>query len=71
MHAHSHAQPRPFDSELAEQASAELTPVAAIVGGVAAQEIVKAVSAKGAVLLNCFYYDGTTGTGDIETLLQE
>lgn len=47
----------------------ELSPVAAIVGGVAAQEIVKAVSGKGAVVCNCLYFDGASGSGEIETFL--
>ncbi|XP_004346370.2 aos protein [Capsaspora owczarzaki ATCC 30864] len=41
----------------------EMSPVSAIVGGVYAQEVLKAVSGKDAPLNNVFLFDGTDGAG--------
>ncbi|KAL1931575.1 hypothetical protein VTP01DRAFT_9718 [Rhizomucor pusillus] len=41
----------------------EMAPVAAIVGGVLAQEIIKVLSAKELPIQNWFYYNGLDGTG--------
>ncbi|KAF8940471.1 hypothetical protein EDD21DRAFT_333904 [Dissophora ornata] len=44
-------------------ASAEISPVCAIVGGFLAQDILKTLSGKDAPLLNYFVYNGIEGTG--------
>ena len=46
----------------------ELSPVCAVVGGVLAQEVIKALSAKDRPYTNSFLYDGQRGTGIIELL---
>ena len=46
----------------------ELSPVCAIVGGVLAQEIIKALSAKDRPHTNSFLYNGQQNTGIIELL---
>ncbi|KAF9998393.1 SUMO-activating enzyme subunit 1 [Entomortierella chlamydospora] len=48
---------------LVETASAEISPVCAIVGGFLAQDILKALSGKDSPLLNYFLYNGIEGTG--------
>lgn len=45
---------------------ADLNPVAAIVGGILGQEVIKVLSAKSKPLLNFFLFDGATGPGVIE-----
>lgn len=47
----------------------ELSPVAAIVGGVIAQEIIKLLSGNDEPLSNCFVFDGATSRGTIEKLI--
>jgi ubiquitin-like 1-activating enzyme E1 A len=42
--------------------------VCAIVGGVAAQEIIKIISANDAPLNNFFFYDSTEGSGVVERI---
>jgi ubiquitin-like 1-activating enzyme E1 A len=46
----------------------EFPPVCAIVGGILAQEVIKAVSGKGDPLKNFFYYDGEDGKGVMEDI---
>ncbi len=46
----------------------ELSPVCAVVGGVLAQEVIKAISAKDRPYTNTFLYDGRQSTGVIELL---
>ena len=46
----------------------ELSPVCAVVGGVLAQEVIKALSAKDRPYTNSFLYDGQQGSGIIELL---
>ncbi|KAG0319390.1 SUMO-activating enzyme subunit 1 [Dissophora globulifera] len=48
---------------LVGSASAEISPVCAIVGGFLAQDILKTLSGKDAPLLNYFMYNGIEGTG--------
>ncbi|KAF9360509.1 SUMO-activating enzyme subunit 1 [Mortierella sp. AD094] len=48
---------------LVETASAEISPVCAIVGGFLAQDILKTLSGKDSPLLNYFLYSGIEGTG--------
>ncbi|KAF9198254.1 SUMO-activating enzyme subunit 1 [Haplosporangium sp. Z 27] len=48
---------------LAETASAEISPVCAIVGGFLAQDILKTLSGKDSPLVNYFLYNGIEGTG--------
>ncbi|KAF9938921.1 SUMO-activating enzyme subunit 1 [Modicella reniformis] len=48
---------------LVASASAEISPVCAIVGGFLAQDILKTLSGKDAPLLNYFLYNGIEGTG--------
>ncbi|KAF9106364.1 SUMO-activating enzyme subunit 1 [Mortierella sp. AM989] len=50
---------------LVESASAEISPVCAIVGGFLAQDILKALSGKDAPILNYFLYNGIEGTGRV------
>jgi len=51
---------------VAEGALAEISPVAAIVGGFFAQEVLKTVSGKELPINNFFFYDGFQGTGNVE-----
>ncbi|KAG7546270.1 THIF-type NAD/FAD binding fold [Arabidopsis suecica] len=46
----------------------EFPPACAIVGGILAQEVIKAVSGKGDPLKNFFYYDGEDGKGVMEDI---
>lgn len=46
----------------------ELSPVCAVVGGVLAQEVIKAISAKDRPYSNSFLYNGQQNTGIIELL---
>ena len=46
----------------------ELSPVCAVVGGVLAQEVIKALSAKDRPYTNTFFYNGQQSTGIIELL---
>jgi hypothetical protein len=63
-------RPVNFHSVLCRNATAELNPVCAIVGGIAAQEIIKAISRDHAPLQNYFVYDGvTTYRGFVETIV--
>ncbi len=56
---------------LCTMATAELNPVCAIVGGIAAQEIIKAISRDSEPVYNYFVYDGVTsfrGHSEVITL---
>ncbi|KAF9173730.1 SUMO-activating enzyme subunit 1 [Mortierella sp. AD010] len=53
-----------------ETASAEISPVCAIVGGFLAQDILKALSGKDSPLLNYFLYNGIEGTGLVHHTLR-
>ena len=44
-------------------AGVELSPVCAVVGGIVAQELVKAVSKKGRTMENAFFFDSEEGRG--------
>ena len=46
----------------------ELSPVCAVVGGVLAQEVIKAVSQKDKPLNNFFLFDGYSSEGVVETI---
>ena len=46
----------------------ELSPVCAVVGGVLAQEVIKAVSQKDKPLNNFFLFDGYNSEGVVETI---
>ncbi len=48
--------------------AAELPPVNAVVGGVAANEVLKAISHKGEPVNNFFFYSLSNGVGQIETI---
>ncbi|KAG0203268.1 SUMO-activating enzyme subunit 1 [Mortierella sp. GBA30] len=53
---------------LAATASAEISPVCAILGGFLAQDILKTLSGKDAPLLNYFMYNGFEGTGLVHNI---
>ncbi|GAA0163443.1 ubiquitin-protein ligase [Lithospermum erythrorhizon] len=46
----------------------EFPPVCSILGGVLAQEVIKAVSGKGTPLKNCFFFDAKNGKGIVEDI---
>lgn len=46
----------------------ELSPVCAVVGGVLAQEVIKAISGNDHPYLNTFLYNGQQNTGIVELL---
>jgi ubiquitin-like 1-activating enzyme E1 A len=48
-----------------KQATTELNAVCAVVGGILGQEIIKALSQKGAPANNVFLFDGTTSEGKV------
>lgn len=50
--------------------TAELPPVSAVLGGVLANEILKAVSHKGEPINNCFFFSLADNVGLVETLGQ-
>ncbi len=56
------------NSALAATATAELSPVCAVMGGILGQEILKAVSRKGEPALNCFLWDGGSHEGRVVRL---
>ena len=51
--------------------SEEMPPVNAVVGGVLANEVLKAVSSSGAPLKNVFFFDAHDGSGVVEDLAQD
>ena len=50
---------------LATTAAHELSPVCAVVGGMLAQDILKALAARESPIVNFFVFDGTTGAGTV------
>ena len=48
---------RPTLQQVGRHAEAELAPVCAVVGGVVASEVIKAISGKGAPINNAFFFD--------------
>lgn len=50
---------------MATTAFAEFSPVCAVVGGLLAQDILKALGAREAPLANFFTFDGNTGGGTV------
>ena len=46
-------------------ATHEFAPVCAVVGGMLAQDILKALGVREAPLANFFTFDGSTGTGSV------
>jgi len=55
-------------AQLARGARAELAPVAAVVGGELAQEVLKVVTGKELPFNNHFFFDGITCAGQVEAL---
>ena len=53
-------------SDFSRNVFGEIAPVAAVTGGVLAQEVVKAVSRKDVPLINLFVYNPVDGTGYVE-----
>lgn len=49
----------------ATTAAHELSPVCAVVGGVLAQDILKALAARESPIVNFFVFDGQTGGGTV------
>ncbi len=54
---------------LVTAAGVQLSPVAAIMGGIVAQEVVKLVSRKDDPINNWFFFDAMGGTGGVECLV--
>ncbi|XP_003386877.1 PREDICTED: SUMO-activating enzyme subunit 1-like [Amphimedon queenslandica] len=59
-----------INKEFVNYCFSELSPVCAIVGGVLAQEIIKAISANDIPFNNIFMYDGVNSTGIVEALIR-
>ncbi|KAI0726229.1 hypothetical protein C8Q72DRAFT_537406 [Fomitopsis betulina] len=57
--------PRENVQSLATTAAHELSPVCAVVGGMLAQDILKALAARESPIVNFFVFDGTTGGGTV------
>ena len=53
---------------LSVTAAYELSPVCAVVGGMLAQDILKALGARETPLANFFVFDGATGAGTVARL---
>ena len=49
----------------------DLSPVAAVVGGIVAQEVIKVLSGKDEPLGNCFFFDGQQSRGLVERFVPE
>ncbi|XP_068241508.1 SUMO-activating enzyme subunit 1 [Palaemon carinicauda] len=60
--------PEKVKNDFAEYVFGQLSPVCAILGGVAAQEIIKAVSQKDAPLKNFFFFNTLEGAGIVECI---
>ena len=54
-----------FFRTIATSAVHEFAPVCAVVGGMLAQDILKALSAREAPIANFFTFDGNTGSGAV------
>lgn len=50
---------------MATTASHEISPVCAVVGGMLAQDILKALAARESPIANFFTFDGSTGGGTV------
>ncbi|TFY61281.1 hypothetical protein EVJ58_g4599, partial [Rhodofomes roseus] len=57
--------PRESIEAVATNASHELSPVCAVVGGMLAQDILKALAARESPIVNFFVFDGSTGGGTV------
>ncbi|KAG9315727.1 hypothetical protein JVU11DRAFT_3374 [Chiua virens] len=57
--------PRELIDTLSTAASHEISPVCAVVGGMLAQDILKALAAREAPIANFFVFDGTSGSGTV------
>ncbi|KAI9573546.1 hypothetical protein HD554DRAFT_2056919 [Boletus coccyginus] len=57
--------PRDLIETLSTAASHEFSPVCAVVGGMLAQDILKALAAREAPIANLFVFDGTSGSGTV------
>ncbi|KAG8214649.1 hypothetical protein J3R82DRAFT_9727 [Butyriboletus roseoflavus] len=57
--------PRELIETLSTAASHEFSPVCAVVGGMLAQDILKALAAREAPIANFFVFDGTSGSGTV------
>lgn len=60
--------PELLPGEYSQWCVSELSPVCAVVGGVLAQEVIKAISAKDRPYMNSFLYNGQQNTGIVEQL---
>ncbi|KAK7015846.1 SUMO-activating enzyme subunit 1 [Halocaridina rubra] len=60
--------PEKVKNDFAEFVFGQLSPVCAILGGVTAQEIIKAVSQKDAPLKNFFFFNTVEGVGIVESI---
>ncbi|KAF9221579.1 hypothetical protein BS17DRAFT_785005 [Gyrodon lividus] len=57
--------PRDLIETMSTSASHEFSPVCAVIGGMLAQDILKALAAREAPIANFFVFDGTTGSGTV------
>ena len=54
-----------LDRTMSTTAAHEISPVCAVVGGMLAQDILKALAAREAPIANFFTFDGSTGGGTV------
>jgi ubiquitin-like 1-activating enzyme E1 A len=54
-----------FHSTMCTSAAHEFSPTCAVVGGMLAQDILKALAAREAPIANFFTFDGNTGSGSV------
>ncbi|KIJ62625.1 hypothetical protein HYDPIDRAFT_182670 [Hydnomerulius pinastri MD-312] len=59
------SMPRELIETMSTSASHEFSPVCAVVGGVLAQDILKALAAREAPIANFFVFDGSSGSGTV------
>lgn len=55
-------------SSMSATATHEFSPVCAVVGGMLAQDVLKALAAREAPIANFFTFDGSTGSGTVSRL---
>jgi ubiquitin-like 1-activating enzyme E1 A len=60
--------PPDFMLRISRLSRTEIAPVCAVAGGIAAQEIIKVISANDTPLCNVFFFDATTGSGIVERI---
>jgi ubiquitin-like 1-activating enzyme E1 A len=60
-----------FCRTLSTTAAHEFSPVCAVVGGMLAQDILKALSAREAPIANLFVFDGKSGGGYVSRLMDD